>query len=125
MLVTYRVLITKKQYTRYLEVQLLQADSIFFTIALYVHLISTPKFVASTQICMTSAHTVMTSLLMPQNSTGKPCKLKLAILGDKHVGKTSLLTRYVKGKFNPTYIHTTGKVTLVKLCIYNDLNEDV
>lgn len=34
--------------------------------------------------------------------------IKLAILGDKQVGKTSLLARYEHGCFNPTYLHTRG-----------------
>ncbi|GFS15551.1 Ras-related protein Rab-34-like [Elysia marginata] len=34
--------------------------------------------------------------------------LKLAILGDKQVGKTSLLARFEHDCFNPTYLHTKG-----------------
>jgi len=35
-------------------------------------------------------------------------RLKIAVLGDKQVGKTSLLTRYARGTYSPIYLHTQG-----------------
>ena len=40
--------------------------------------------------------------------------LKLVILGDEGVGKSSLIVRYVKNKFNAEYISTIGVDFLVK-----------
>ena len=40
--------------------------------------------------------------------------LKLCILGDEGVGKSSLIVRYVKNKFNAEYISTIGVDFLVK-----------
>ena len=35
-------------------------------------------------------------------------KIKLMLIGDSYVGKTSLLTKYCKNEFKPTYITTIG-----------------
>jgi len=60
------------------------------------------------------------------NGTGKEvCKLKLAVLGDKQVGKSSLLTRYAKGKFNPIYLHTRGGDIVEKKLKINGINMEL
>ncbi len=46
--------------------------------------------------------------------------LKLCILGDEGVGKSSLIVRYVKNKFNSEYISTIGVDFLVKEIILEE-----
>ncbi len=41
-------------------------------------------------------------------------KLKIALLGDEGVGKTSLIHRFVSGVFDPSYIRTLGVVVSKK-----------
>jgi small GTP-binding protein len=45
---------------------------------------------------------------------------KAVVVGDAAVGKTSLLVRYVKGIFNPTYILTIGVAFHVKDIVVGD-----
>jgi GTPase SAR1 family protein len=46
--------------------------------------------------------------------------LKVAMVGDPQIGKTSLMVKYVEGKFNEDYIQTLGKyltlTTVGKAC---------
>lgn len=47
----------------------------------------------------------------PTSSTEEPAysyRAKIVVVGDPAVGKTSLVVRYVKGVFNPSYILTLG-----------------
>ncbi|XP_025083259.1 ras-related protein RabC-like isoform X1 [Pomacea canaliculata] len=39
---------------------------------------------------------------------GRTAEVKVALVGDKHVGKTSLLTRFLRGTFSQHYHHTRG-----------------
>ncbi|XP_046543741.1 ypt/Rab-type GTPase ypt7-like [Haliotis rubra] len=60
---------------------------------------------------MDASHTLMLSnqvTVMSQTDEVKPGKLKLVLLGNQHVGKTSLLQRYVNNVYNTTYTHTRG-----------------
>lgn len=45
---------------------------------------------------------------------------KAVVVGDAAVGKTSLLVRYVKGLFNPTYVLTIGVAFNVKDIVVGD-----
>ncbi len=45
---------------------------------------------------------------------------KAVVVGDAAVGKTSLLIRYVKGLFNPTYVLTIGVAFHVKDVVVGD-----
>ncbi|XP_067653032.1 uncharacterized protein [Haliotis asinina] len=46
--------------------------------------------------------------VMSQTDEARSGRLKLVLLGNQHVGKTSLLRRYVNNVYNPTYTHTRG-----------------
>lgn len=39
--------------------------------------------------------------------------VKVGMVGDAQVGKTSLMVKYVEGKFDEDYIHTLGRSTPV------------
>ncbi len=53
----------------------------------------------------------------------KPIKLKLCLIGDGHVGKTSLIKRYVFDQFDDKYISTIGtKVTKKEITIRHPNN---
>ena len=47
-------------------------------------------------------------------------KVKIMLIGDSFVGKTSLLTKYCKNEFKPTYITTIGIDFQIKYFKYND-----
>jgi Gtp-binding protein of the ras superfamily involved in termination of M-phase len=38
--------------------------------------------------------------------------VKVGMVGDSQIGKTSLMVKYVEGKFDEDYIETLGKVFL-------------
>ncbi|XP_046381678.2 ras-related protein ORAB-1-like [Haliotis rufescens] len=46
--------------------------------------------------------------VMSKTDEARPGRLKLVLLGNQHVGKTSLLQRYVNNVYNPAYTHTRG-----------------
>lgn len=43
--------------------------------------------------------------------------VKVGMVGDAQVGKTSLMVKYVEGKFDEDYIHTLGAY----ICDYEDI----
>jgi GTP-binding protein of the ras superfamily involved in termination of M-phase len=46
------------------------------------------------------------------NSNRNNVVVKVGMVGDAQVGKTSLMVKYVEGKFDEDYIHTLGKVSI-------------
>ena len=50
-------------------------------------------------------------------------KLKVALIGDEGVGKTSLIHRFVSGAFDPSYIRTLGVVVSKKTLELSDPEE--
>ena len=46
--------------------------------------------------------------VVPAGGRGAPTLVKVALLGDAQVGKTSLMVRYVEGAFDETQLHTQG-----------------
>ena len=47
--------------------------------------------------------------------------LKICIIGESGVGKTSLIVRYIKGKFNSSYKVTIGADLFSNEVTYNDM----
>ena len=41
---------------------------------------------------------------------GSSPRYKITVMGDQYVGKTSIIRRYVRNEFSPTYINTAGKL---------------
>ena len=41
--------------------------------------------------------------------TSRSVIIKVGMVGDSQIGKTSLMVRYVEGSFNEDYIQTLGK----------------
>lgn len=39
---------------------------------------------------------------------GSPRRYKITVMGDQYVGKTSIIRRYVRNEFSPTYINTAA-----------------
>jgi len=50
----------------------------------------------------------MTSPSASSQSDARYYRAKVIVVGDGAVGKTSIIVRYVKGEFDPTYIKTIG-----------------
>ena len=48
--------------------------------------------------------------------------LKLLLLGDSSVGKTSILLKFTADSFNSTFITTIGKVLIIPSCIITKAN---
>ena len=42
--------------------------------------------------------------------------IKVGMLGDSQIGKTSLMVKYVEGHFDEDYIQTLGAYTFVTVC---------
>jgi hypothetical protein len=57
----------------------------------------------------------MAARIKKAESPKMAARIKVAVLGDKEVGKTSLIQRYMSDHFSPHYIHTHGTCALTFL----------
>jgi len=51
---------------------------------------------------------LMSCLLQAKKKGKKKATIKVGLIGDAGIGKTSLMVKYVEGNFNPDYIQTLG-----------------
>ena len=62
----------------------------------------------------------MTILRGKSNSHPKSVVIKVGMVGDSQIGKTSLMVKYVEGSFDEDYIQTLGK-SLITNNLFNNL----